>query len=34
LVEKAKKSTEKSKLLKKMAMKSLLPRKITRERRI
>jgi hypothetical protein len=34
LVEKAKKSTEKSKLLKKMAIKSLLLRKITRERRI
>ena len=34
LVEKAKESTEKSKLLKKMVMKSLLLRKITRERRI
>jgi hypothetical protein len=34
LVERAKESTEKSKLLKKMVMKSLLLRKITRERRI
>ena len=34
LVEKAKESTEKSKLLKKIVMKSLLLRKITRERRI
>ena len=34
LVEKAKESTEKSKLLKKKVMKSLLLRKITRERRI
>ena len=34
LVEKAKESTEKSKLLKKNVMKSLLLRKITRERRI
>ena len=34
LVEKAKESTEKSKLLKKMVMQSLLLRKITRERRI
>ena len=34
LVEKAKESTEKSKLLKKFVMKSLLLRKITRERRI
>ena len=34
LVEKAKESTEKSKLLKKMVMKSLLLRKITRERRV
>jgi hypothetical protein len=33
-VEKAKESTEKSKLLKKIVMKSLLLRKITRERRI
>jgi hypothetical protein len=32
LVEKAKESTEKSKLLKKIVMKSLLLRKITRER--
>ena len=32
LVEKAKESTEKSKLLKKIMMKSLLLRKITRER--
>jgi hypothetical protein len=32
LIEKAKKSTEKSKLLKKIVMKSLLLRKITRER--
>jgi hypothetical protein len=32
LVEKAKESTEKSKLLKKKVMKSLLLRKITRER--
>ena len=34
LVEKAKESTEKSKLLKKIVMKSLLLRKFTRERRI
>ena len=34
LVEKAKESTEKSKVLKKIVMKSLLLRKITRERRI
>jgi uncharacterized protein YqfB (UPF0267 family) len=34
LVEKAKESTEKLKLLKKIVMKSLLLRKITRERRI
>jgi hypothetical protein len=34
LVEKAKESTEKSKLLKRIVMKSLLLRKITRERRI
>ena len=34
LVEKAKESTEKSKLLNKIVMKSLLLRKITRERRI
>jgi hypothetical protein len=34
LVEKAKEPTEKSKLLKKIVMKSLLLRKITRERRI
>jgi hypothetical protein len=32
LVEKAKESTEKSKLLKKIVMKSLLLRKITKER--
>jgi hypothetical protein len=32
LVEKAKESTEKSKLLKKIVMKSLLIRKITRKR--
>jgi hypothetical protein len=32
LVEKAKESTEKSKLLKKIVMKSLLLRNITRER--
>jgi hypothetical protein len=32
LIEKAKESTEKSKLLKKIVMKSLLLRKITRER--
>ena len=34
LVEKAKESTEKSKLLKKIVMKSLLLREIIRERRI
>jgi phage terminase large subunit-like protein len=34
LVEKAKESTEKSKLLKTIVMKSLLLRKSTRERRI
>ena len=34
MVEKAKESTEISKLLKKIVMKSLLLRKITRERRI
>jgi hypothetical protein len=34
LVEKAKESTEKSKLLKKFVMKSLFLRKITSERRI